>query len=60
MWRVLTVVACLGLQSIANAGMTNDEFISKYLKQPVENKVLWLNKPLQQRAATILGHNYQG
>lgn len=60
MWRVLTVVACLGVQSIANAGMTNDEFISKYLKQPVENKVLWLNKSLQQRAATILGHNYQG
>ena len=60
MWRIVTVIAGLTVQSIANAGMSNDEFIQKYLTQPVENKVLWLNKPLQQRAATILGHNYQG
>lgn len=60
MWRIVAFIAGLTVQSMAHAALSNEEFIQKYLKQPVENKVLWLNKPLQQRAAIILGHNYQG
>ena len=34
-------------------------FLKQYLNQS-QAKTLWLNQPLKQRAAKILGHSYQG
>jgi hypothetical protein len=41
---------------------TTDLFLKQYLNQSQasQSKVLWLNQSLKKRAATILGHSYQG
>ena len=36
-----------------------DLFLKQYLNQS-QAKTLWLNQPLKQRTAKILGHSYQG
>lgn len=38
---------------------TTEIFLKQYLNQS-QAKTLWLNQPLKQRAAKILGHSYQG
>ena len=60
MWRIGSALLLWAVQLTAYAGITHEEFLHKYLQHPTEQHILWLNKPLQQRATAILGHAYPG